>query len=564
VTDSLPPALAGSPYSLPLTTTGGTCPASGDATSRIDAGALPAGISVVSPPQTRQWSLQGTPAAAGTFTFSLHLVWTHVQVSPFDHNCTDEAVKSFTLSVQSNQTLQSDRSQIVTTYQTGQFPPLPVKVQITSTSGPANLSVVAATDSGGPWLAASLQTSVTPATVEVSYNNTVTNLAPGTYNGRVTVTAATGASLTIPITLQVVSPSNVQLQTTPGSLSFTAIAGQADPPAQALRISVSGGTASFVFQAIVSAAPPNGKWLAVTPFAAATPATLSVSVTAKDLAVGTYNGSLVVAISGATGGQVSIPIALNVQAAPPPVVKPVLLSGGVVNAAGLNPAIAPGTWVTLYGTSLASTTRPWRDTDFVNGLLPLALDGVSVTINGKAAAVAYVSPSQINVLAPDDAATGLVPVQVKNSLGISDSALALEQTAAPAFFQFPAASVNYVAGTHVNGAYLAGPALNRQGTSGTPASPGETIVLYGTGFGATLPAISAIALVPSPRPLARVEVLRIRIGGLDAADAYAGLIPPGLYQFNVVVPAVADGDQQVTAELRGLLSQANLMLTVQK
>jgi len=271
-----------------------------------------------------------------------------------------------------------------------------------------------------------------------------------------------------------------------------------------------------------------------------------------------------VAISGATGGQVSIPIALNVQAAPPPVVKPVLLSGGVVNAAGLNPAIAPGTWVTLYGTSLASTTRPWRDTDFVNGLLPLALDGVSVTINGKAAAVAYVSPSQINVLAPDDAATGLVPVQVKNSLGISDSALALEQTAAPAFFQFPAASVNYVAGTHVNGAYLAGPALNRQGTSGTPASPGETIVLYGTGFGATLPAISAIALVPSPRPLARMEDLRIRIGGLDAAVAYAGLISPGLYQFNVVVPAVADGDQQVTAELRGLLSQANLMLTVQK
>ncbi|MEO8370117.1 MAG: hypothetical protein ABI806_13030, partial [Candidatus Solibacter sp.] len=463
-----------------------------------------------------------------------------------------------------NQTLLSDRSQIVTTYQTGQFPPLPVKVQITSTSGPANLAVLATTDSGGSWLAAALQTTVTPTSVEVSFNNTVTNLAPGTYNGRVTITAASGGSLTIPVTLQAVAPSNVQLVALPTSLSFTAIAGQADPPPQALRISVSGVTSSFVFQAIVSSAPPNGKWLAVNPFGAATPSTLTVSATAKDIAVGTYTGSLVVAISGVSGGQVNIPVTLNVQAAPPPVTKPTLLSSGVVNAAGLNPAIAPGTWVTLFGTALASTTRSWRDSDFVAGQLPLSLEGVSVTINGKAAAVAYISPLQLNVLAPDDAATGLVAVQVKNGLGSSESALALKQTAAPAFFQFPTASVNYVAGTHVNGAYLAGPALNRQGTSGTPAQPGETIVLYGTGFGATSPAISATALVPSPLPLVRLDDLRVRIGGLDATIAYAGLISPGLYQFNVVVPAVADGDQPVIAELRGLLSQANLLLTVQK
>jgi len=260
VTDSLPPGLAGTPYSLPLTTSGGTCLSTGNATSRIDAGALPPGISVVSPPQTKQWSLQGTPTTAGNYTFTLHLVWTYERVSPFNPNvqCTDDAVKNFTLSVQANQTLQSDRSQIVTTYQTGQFPPLPVTVKITSTSGPANLSVQATTDSGGPWLGASPQITVTPATLEVSYSNAVTNLAPDTYHGRVTVTAAGGASLTIPVTLLVVSPSDVQLQSTPAALSFTAIAGQADPPAQTLNISVSRVSSSFVFQAIVSSAPPNG------------------------------------------------------------------------------------------------------------------------------------------------------------------------------------------------------------------------------------------------------------------------------------------------------------------
>jgi uncharacterized protein (TIGR03437 family) len=111
---------------------------------------------------------------------------------------------------------------------------------------------------------------------------------------------------------------------------------------------------------------------------------------------------------------------------------------------------------------------------------------------------------------------------------------------------------------------LAGPALIQQGTPGTAAKVGETIVLFGTGFGATLPAISATALVPVPLPLARPEDLRVRIGGLDAAIAYAGLISPGVYQFNVVVPPVAEGDQSVVAELRGLLTQSGLLLTIQR
>jgi len=57
------------------------------------------------------------------------------------------------------------------------------------------------------------------------------------------------------------------------------------------------------------------------------------------------------------------------------------------------------------------------------------------------------------------------------------------------------------------------------------------------------------------------SVLRVRIGGADAAIAFAGLISPGVYQFNVVVPAVPDGDRTIVAELRGLLTRADLMLT---
>ena len=563
VTDSLPPASAGVPYSQPLTTAGGTCTSTGDPTSRIDSGTLPPGISVVSPPSTRQWSLQGTPNTAGNFTFTLHLIWTHTRVSPFDHDCTDEATKVLTVLVQSNQTLSVDRSQIITTYTVGQFPPLPVTVKLTSTSGPASFTLQAVTDSGGPWLSVSGQGTTTPSQLSIGFNN-IASLGTGTYNGRVTITAATGASVTIPVTLVVVTPSNLQLNASPTSLSFSMLAGAADPDPQTLAISVTGASGGFIFQAIVSSAPPNGKWFTVSPQAAATPATLSVKINSKDLPVGTYDGTLVVAISGATGGQLNIPIHLTIQAQAPPPVKPVISAAGVVNGAAQTAAIAPSTWVTIFGSGLSATTRSWRDTDFVNGRLPVSLDGVSVTINGKAALVAFVSALQINVLAPDETVTGLVPVQVRNSLGVSDTAFVLEQTAAPAFFQFPASAANFVAGTHVNGSYLAGPALNRQGVSGTAAKPGETVVLYGTGFGATQPAYSAGTLIEAAAPLVRPEDLRIRIGGADASVAFAGIISPGLYQFNVVVPQLSDGDYAIVVELRGLLSQSNLLISVQQ
>ena len=50
--------------------------------------------------------------------------------------------------------------------------------------------------------------------------------------------------------------------------------------------------------------------------------------------------------------------------------KPTIFPGGVVDAAGGGKAIAPGTWVSIFGTSLSGTTRPWLDADFQAGRLP--------------------------------------------------------------------------------------------------------------------------------------------------------------------------------------------------
>lgn len=555
VTESLPNVTVGTPYNQPLATSGGTCLASGTASSTIDDGALPPGVSVVSGASVKQWSLLGTPSTAGTFRFTVHVLWTQTRTSPFQQPCVDEATKALTLIVGASQTLTVDRTQVTTIYHTGTFPPANDTVKVSSAGASVTIAAQAVTDSGGPWLSVTALSTTTPASLSIGYS--ISGLAPGTYTGRVTVTSDSGPPLIIPVTLAVVVDTNIQLQVTPPSLSFSSATGAADPAAQSIAVTVPG--LSRLFQATVSAAPPNGKWLTVSPTAAATPQTVRVTVTAKDLAAGVYNGSLKLAVDGIPNASVNVPVTYTIQA---PVQKPTIFPGGVVDAAGGGKAISPGTWVSIFGTSLSGTTRPWLDADFQAGRLPTALDGVSVTINGKPAAIAFISPGQINVLAPDDSSTGLGPVQVKNAQATGDTVLVLQQTAAPALFQFPGAV--YAAATHIDGSYVAGPRLVAQGIPGTVAKVGETIVLFGTGFGVTQPAVSATALVPVPLPIARPEDLRVRIGGLDAPVAYAGLISPGVYQFNVVVPQVGEGDQAVVAELRGLLTQSNLLVTVQR
>lgn len=559
---ALPVATVSTTYNVPLFTSGGVCSSNGTASSTIDAGALPPGLSITTPGSTKSWSLEGTPSVPGNYSFTAHLIWTYNRVSAADTSCVDNASKAFTLTVQSTstppppiQTLAVDRQQVSAVYHIGTFPPSVDTVQVTSSGDAAAITSQAATDLGGSWLSVAPQSATTPTALSIGYS--VGGLTPGTYTGHVTVSiTGTTVSLTIAVTLQVIAD-NIQLQAAPTSLVFSAVAGGTDPPAQSINVTVAG--LNRLFQAVVSA-PPNGKWLTVAPSAALTPATLTVAVTMKDLPPATYTGSLALAVSGLPNGSVTIPVTFTIQAAAQ---RPAISAGGVVDAAGFGGAIAPGTWVSVFGTAFSATTRPWRDADFVNGRLPTSLDGISVTINGKSAAVALISPTQINVLATDDTVTGLVPVVVKNSAGSSDPVLALQQTAAPALFEFPGGK--YAAAVHVDGSLIAGPALvQQQGlTGGTPAHVGETILLFGTGFGATQPPISATALVTAPLPLAHPDEFSLRIGGVDATVAYAGLISPGLYQFNVVVPQVAAGDQSVVAELRGLVSQSALLLTIQ-
>jgi uncharacterized protein (TIGR03437 family) len=169
---------------------------------------------------------------------------------------------------------------------------------------------------------------------------------------------------------------------------------------------------------------------------------------------------------------------------------PAITANGIVNSASYLATIAPGAFAPIFGSGLAATTRSWTAADFVNGKLPAQLDGVSVTIDGKPAYVYYVSPSQIDVIAPADSSTGPVQVVVTNTGVASTSATASLQTAAPAFF----AVGKYAIATHTNGS-LVGPSDVLPGA--TAAVPGEVIVVYGTGFGPTNAAVDGLVATSS-------------------------------------------------------------------
>jgi uncharacterized protein (TIGR03437 family) len=230
---------------------------------------------------------------------------------------------------------------------------------------------------------------------------------------------------------------------------------------------------------------------------------------------------------------------------------------------------------TIFSDSLTSPFGYTEYTFAVNALSPATplqfqffsifgnlffLDDISVTVNNKPAAVYYISPTQINVQAPADDAVGQVVVTVNTARGASWTSAALNRFA-PGFFKFDPAGRKYIAARHPDGAAV-GPAGIFGGDPSRPAAPGQIISLYGTGFGATNPALPPAQVVTVPAVLA--EPVTVRFGSAPAEVQWAGISGAGLYQFNVVVPDVPNGDVEVVAEIGGVRTGPGDFIFVQR
>ena len=249
---------------------------------------------------------------------------------------------------------------------------------------------------------------------------------------------------------------------------------------------------------------------------------------------------------------------------------PIIQSSGGVQSAGAFgafSAIAPGSWIEIYGSNLAADTRLWGGADFNGNTAPTSLDGTSVMIGGQSAFVDYISPTQVNAQVPSNVAAGSQQVIVTGPGGMSAPVSITVNSVEPGLLSptsFNIGGQQYVTALFPDGATFVLPPGSISGVSSKRAQPGDNITLYGIGFGSVLPSTLAGQIVQQQNSLALP--FHLFFGQTEAMVTYAGLAPGvvGLYQFNLVVPNVATSDAvPLSFTLNGTAGLQTLYISVQ-
>jgi len=196
----------------------------------------------------------------------------------------------------------------------------------------------------------------------------------------------------------------------------------------------------------------------------------------------------------------------------------------VLNGASYAPAgnpIAPGEFVSLFGTGMASSAK------VVAPPYPFTLNGVTVLINGKQAPVQYVSATQINALVPYSTQGPTATIVVQNGAASSNTVTVPVAATAPGVFALDQSGTGAGAVLHSNYSVV---------NAANPAVPGETVLVYLTGMGAVTPAV-ADGAIPGASNI-NATPLSVYVADVSVTPSYAGMAPgyPGLYQMNFTIP----------------------------
>jgi uncharacterized protein (TIGR03437 family) len=281
-------------------------------------------------------------------------------------------------------------------------------------------------------------------------------------------------------------------------------------------------------------------------------------------------GNLLYCFGGSNNGSPgSVTVYNNLEIYHPPAPPaPAISAGGVVSAGAFGgfTSVAPGSWIEIYGSNLAADTRPWAGTDFSGENAPTSLDGTFVTVGGQSAFVDYISPGQVNAQVPSNVSAGVQQITVKTDGGASSPFNITVNEIEPGLLapaSFNVGGIQYAVALFSDGTYVL-PEGAISGIASRPAKPGDTIVLYGVGFGPVTPDIPAGQIVQQSNML--VNSLEVSLGGTTATLTYRGLSPNyvGLYQFNLIVPNIATSDAApLTFTLGGVAGTQTLYLAVQ-
>lgn len=198
-------------------------------------------------------------------------------------------------------------------------------------------------------------------------------------------------------------------------------------------------------------------------------------------------------------------------------------------------SVAPNSIAALFGTRLASTTVAATTT-----VLPFALDGTSVYVNGQSARLFFVSTGQVNYLVPEGTAAGPAQVVLVAKDGTVSRGVVNVTPSAPGIFTRLANGTGApVAVAGMDGTTFPTQMSNADGTA-VAIDAGSFVMLFGTGFryasGAMTMSVGGTAVTPL---------------GFSAQSQFSGLD-----QANVQIPAnmAGRGDVDLTLTVDGKVS----------
>ena len=337
-----------------------------------------------------------------------------------------------------------------------------------------------------------------------------------------------GFRTTLSATYTAATAAPAKLSTSPGlvALSIPSTSGTTSAP---LTISLPSGS----WTASVFPANPTTSWLKLGAASGNGSGTLSLLADATNQAPGVYRATVIVQSPNAVPQFTATPVTFTLGAS-----KSISIDG-VTNGASFQVAAAPGMLMSVFGSGLAPQVQ-------IDSALPLPLSmrGVSATINGVAAPLYYVSPTQINLQVPYEVGAGPAVLGINNNGAVASFPFNVAPTA-PGIF---AGSGNLV------------PA--------STGAPGDVLVLFMTGEGDINPALITGASPSLTTPVDQLPAPRlpvtVTVGGINAQPLFTGIPPSlvGVTQINFIIPPdVPAGVQPVVVTSNGI-SSAPVNITV--
>ncbi len=328
------------------------------------------------------------------------------------------------------------------------------------------------------------------------------------------------------------------------SMLFLQVQNGAAPAAQILKVSAC--------VAIPYTVEVQGEFLKATPTSGNIDATIAVSADGRSLAVGDYDGKLIIRSADAKNSPLEVPVRLRVN--PPP---PQISASGIVNAAsGKGGPVAPGELVVLYGVNLGPASLAGFSITGA-GTFANEVSGTRVYFDGIPAPLVYTSSGQVSAIVPYGVAgRPSTQVQLEYRNARSNMVTMSVATASPALFTLNASGSG------------PGALLNQDSTVNTAANPaerGSIVILYATGEGMTDPISTDGQVVTNVLARPR-QAVKVSIGGQDATVEYAGSAPglvAGVFQINVRIPMNAgSGNQPILVSVCNATSPAGVTLSV--